>query len=265
MSEDPTSGHKKIPSWVLYGGGGLAVALVAGIGIYLANRKTNQSATPQGVATSNQQLAKSAGLQHINRALTRIEEQLAQNGQNAVSSSNGSTPVPSTSTSPGQSTLPVTQPSTPNPVVMPVGPVFLKQAQPTSSPTPTQTVTKSSPASSTNNGFITFNRPQDATVSALASNHPVSIVGLSAAQVGYLKNLAQKGQLAGVSASGKPIFKSQNPNASLAQGHATVTVQPGNTLWGIAQAHHMSLSSLEAANPQIKNPNLIYPGQKITL
>ena len=37
----------------------------------------------------------------------------------------------------------------------------------------------------------------------------------------------------------------------------------GDTLWGIAGRYGVTLSALIAANPQIKNPNLIYPGQKV--
>ena len=37
-------------------------------------------------------------------------------------------------------------------------------------------------------------------------------------------------------------------------------VKPGESLWGIARAHGVSLQSLEAANPQITNPSLIRPG-----
>lgn len=44
-----------------------------------------------------------------------------------------------------------------------------------------------------------------------------------------------------------------------------VTVRRGDTLSGIARRHHMSLRKLEKANPQIKNPNLIYPGEKVKL
>lgn len=42
-------------------------------------------------------------------------------------------------------------------------------------------------------------------------------------------------------------------------------VRPGDSLSKIAQVHYVTLSSLEAANPQIKDPNLIYPGQPITI
>jgi hypothetical protein len=36
-----------------------------------------------------------------------------------------------------------------------------------------------------------------------------------------------------------------------------------STLWGISQAEGISLSRIESLNPQISNPNLIYPGQKV--
>src|SRR3546814_9850770 len=42
---------------------------------------------------------------------------------------------------------------------------------------------------------------------------------------------------------------------------ASYTVRSGDTLSGIAAANNMSLDALISANPQISNPNLIYPGQ----
>ncbi|MDO4542026.1 MAG: SafA/ExsA family spore coat assembly protein [Bacillota bacterium] len=42
-------------------------------------------------------------------------------------------------------------------------------------------------------------------------------------------------------------------------------VQPGDTLYEIAKLYHVSLESLIDANPQIQNPDLIYPGQKISV
>lgn len=41
------------------------------------------------------------------------------------------------------------------------------------------------------------------------------------------------------------------------------TVVRGDTLTNIAHRHGITLARLEAMNPQIKNPNLIYPGEKI--
>jgi len=46
---------------------------------------------------------------------------------------------------------------------------------------------------------------------------------------------------------------------------STVTVKPGDTLSAIASKAGISLASLLKANPQITNPNLIKPGQKITI
>lgn len=48
-------------------------------------------------------------------------------------------------------------------------------------------------------------------------------------------------------------------------GSGIYTVRKGDTLWGISARFGVSLSGLLAANPQIRNPNLIYPGEKVTL
>ena len=42
-------------------------------------------------------------------------------------------------------------------------------------------------------------------------------------------------------------------------------IKPGDTLSGIAASHGAKLAAVEAANPQIKNPDLIYAGQTIKL
>lgn len=42
-------------------------------------------------------------------------------------------------------------------------------------------------------------------------------------------------------------------------------VQPGDTLFLIARRYNISLQSLIAANPQIPDPNLIFPGQAICI
>jgi spore coat assembly protein SafA len=44
-----------------------------------------------------------------------------------------------------------------------------------------------------------------------------------------------------------------------------ITVRSGDTLSAIAARNGVSLQSLLGANPQIKNPNLIYPGQQIQI
>lgn len=43
------------------------------------------------------------------------------------------------------------------------------------------------------------------------------------------------------------------------------TVQKGDSLWKIAVKYQVGLSEIISANPQIKNPNLIYPGDVITV
>lgn len=45
----------------------------------------------------------------------------------------------------------------------------------------------------------------------------------------------------------------------------SVTVRSGDTLSAIASRSGVSLSALLQANPQIKNPNLIYPGQTVQI
>ncbi|MEG1593416.1 MAG: SafA/ExsA family spore coat assembly protein [Oscillibacter sp.] len=42
-------------------------------------------------------------------------------------------------------------------------------------------------------------------------------------------------------------------------------VKKGDTLWGIAKRYGVTLAALIAANPQIKNPNLVYPGNRVQL
>lgn len=44
----------------------------------------------------------------------------------------------------------------------------------------------------------------------------------------------------------------------------TITVQSGNTLWGIAREYHTTVSSIVSLN-DIANPNLIYPGQELNI
>lgn len=43
------------------------------------------------------------------------------------------------------------------------------------------------------------------------------------------------------------------------------TVKPGDSLWIIAQKYQVGLSEIIAANPQIRDPHWIYPGDKVTV
>lgn len=49
-----------------------------------------------------------------------------------------------------------------------------------------------------------------------------------------------------------------------AQG-TTYTVKKGDTLWKIASKYQIGISELIAANKQLKDPNMIYVGQKINI
>ena len=43
------------------------------------------------------------------------------------------------------------------------------------------------------------------------------------------------------------------------------TVKPGDTMWKVASNYQVGTSEVIDANPQIPNPNLIYPGQILTI
>ena len=45
----------------------------------------------------------------------------------------------------------------------------------------------------------------------------------------------------------------------------THTVVSGDSMWKIAVKYQVGLSEIKAANPQISNPDLIYPGQVLTI
>ena len=45
----------------------------------------------------------------------------------------------------------------------------------------------------------------------------------------------------------------------------TPTVVSGDSLWKISKKYEVGLSEIKSANPQIKNYDLIYPGQKINI
>lgn len=45
----------------------------------------------------------------------------------------------------------------------------------------------------------------------------------------------------------------------------THTVVKGDTMWKLAVKYQVGTSEIIAANPQISNPNLIYPGQRLTI
>ena len=50
-----------------------------------------------------------------------------------------------------------------------------------------------------------------------------------------------------------------------ASAAATHTVVRGDTMWKIAVKYEVGLSEIKSANPHIKNPDLIYPGQILNI
>ncbi|POB11428.1 LysM peptidoglycan-binding domain-containing protein [Sulfobacillus sp. hq2] len=66
-------------------------------------------------------------------------------------------------------------------------------------------------------------------------------------------------------ANNAPATTTATTKTKTYSGGSTYTVQSGDTLSGIAAATGVSLAALEAANPQISNPNLIDVGQQITI
>ena len=50
---------------------------------------------------------------------------------------------------------------------------------------------------------------------------------------------------------------------NVSAANITHTVQRGDTMWKIATRYEVGLSEIKSANTHIKNPDLIYPGDKI--
>lgn len=50
-----------------------------------------------------------------------------------------------------------------------------------------------------------------------------------------------------------------------ASASVTHTVEKGDTMWKLAVKYEVGLGEIKSANPQISNPNLIYPGQKLNI
>lgn len=50
-----------------------------------------------------------------------------------------------------------------------------------------------------------------------------------------------------------------------AQETVTYTVQSGDSMWKIAVKYQVGVSEIISSNPQITNPSMIYPGQKLTV
>ncbi len=109
------------------------------------------------------------------------------------------------------------------------------------------------------------NQPGD-TMSAIAARNGISLAALERAnpQV-HNPNLIYAGELLNIPGRGDSFQPSAPAKPRPASGSGSYTVRSGDTMSGIAARHGVSLSALERANPQVKNPNLIYVGERLNI
>lgn len=65
------------------------------------------------------------------------------------------------------------------------------------------------------------------------------------------------------SGSGLGMNGSQAGQSGQTVGARVHKVEAGDTLWGLAAQYGLTLTDLVALNPQIKNPNIIHPGDEV--
>jgi LysM repeat protein len=100
------------------------------------------------------------------------------------------------------------------------------------------------------------------TLSGIAAKFSVSLQALEAANPQIANpSLIFPNELIHVPGSPAPA----NNVTPVPPSVVTYTVRAGDTMSAIADAHGMSLAALEAANPQVTDPNQIHPGQVLNL
>ncbi len=62
-----------------------------------------------------------------------------------------------------------------------------------------------------------------------------------------------------------PGSGTENGAAEVGQAGVWHTVVRGDTLWGLSRRYGVALNRIIELNPQIRNPNLIYPGQRVRI
>jgi LysM repeat protein len=98
------------------------------------------------------------------------------------------------------------------------------------------------------------------TMSGIAARFGVSLGALEAAnrQV-HNPNLIYAGQSLNIPGKSDGFQAPGNPSSG------SYTVRSGDTMSGIAARRGLSLGALVRANPQVHNPNLIFPGQRLSI
>jgi LysM repeat protein len=100
------------------------------------------------------------------------------------------------------------------------------------------------------------------TLSAIAARFHVSVSAVEAANPQIADpNKIFPDELVHIPTSHVPA----HDPAPVAPHVVTYLVQAGDTMSAIAAAHNISLAALEAANPQVTNPNLIHPGEVLSI
>jgi LysM repeat protein len=100
------------------------------------------------------------------------------------------------------------------------------------------------------------------TMSSIAAKFNVSLGVLEAANPQIVDpNMIYTNGLVKVPASRAPTHQPSPVPAHV----VTYVIQAGDTMSAIATAHNLSLTALEAANPQVTNPNSISPGEVLNI
>jgi lysozyme len=105
------------------------------------------------------------------------------------------------------------------------------------------------------------------TLSGIASRFGVSLGALEAANPQITNpNVIYVGEVihlpGGSAAAPAPAPK---PAPAPASGQKKYVVHSGDSMWGISVKFHVSFTALIQANPQVKNPNVIYPNEVINI
>jgi LysM repeat protein len=100
------------------------------------------------------------------------------------------------------------------------------------------------------------------TMSSVAAKFNVSLAALEAANPRIVNpDVIYVNELVHVPASSAPTHQPSPVPAQV----VTYVVQAGDTMSAIAAAHNLSLAALEAANPQVANPNSISAGEVLNI